>query len=316
MQKLSVIFIISIAFLVSWSSEVMADTDTSQKSLLVTGASTGIGRHLAETLAAAGHHVYAGARKDTDLAALNAIKNITAVRLDVTKQNEIDAVVNLIKQKGTGLYALVNNAGIGGGGPVLETPIEHQRLLYNVNVEGVYRITKAFAPLIIESKGRIATTGSIAGTLSWAGGSAYSGSKHWVEALTDALAAEMETYGVSVSVIEPGNYQSFIRRNSVLSTHARIKEAGGEITPEMQANFEATKARELSYKLPDEVSEAYMHALFNEKPLRRYMVAPSAEEQAMTITTKIQQLIQLNQWGPYTYSNEELVKMITDAMAK
>jgi NAD(P)-dependent dehydrogenase (short-subunit alcohol dehydrogenase family) len=316
MQKLSVIFIISIAFLVSWSSEVMADTDTSQKSLLVTGASTGIGRHLAETLAAAGHHVYAGARKDTDLAALNAIKNITAVRLDVTKQNEIDAVVNLIKQKGTGLYALVNNAGIGGGGPVLETPIEHQRLLYNVNVEGVYRITKAFAPLIIESKGRIATTGSIAGTLSWAGGSAYSGSKHWVEALTDALAAEMETYGVSVSVIEPGNYQSFIRRNSVLSTHARIKEAGGEITPEMQANFEATKARELSYKLPDEVSAAYMHALFNEKPLRRYMVAPSAEEQAMTITTKIQQLIQLNQWGPYTYSNEELVKMITDAMAK
>jgi NAD(P)-dependent dehydrogenase (short-subunit alcohol dehydrogenase family) len=316
MQKLSVIFIISIAFLVSWSSEVMADTDTSQKSLLVTGASTGIGRHLAETLAAAGHHVYAGARKDTDLAALNAIKNITAVRLDVTKQNEIDAVVNLIKQKGTGLYALVNNAGIGGGGPVLETPIEHQRLLYNVNVEGVYRITKAFAPLIIESKGRIATTGSIAGTLSWAGGSAYSGSKHWVEALTDALAAEMETYGVSVSVIEPGNYQSFIRRNSVLSNHARIKEAGGEITPEMQANFEATKARELSYKLPDEVSAAYMHALFNEKPLRRYMVAPSAEEQAMTITTKIQQLIQLNQWGPYTYSNEELVKMITDAMAK
>jgi NAD(P)-dependent dehydrogenase (short-subunit alcohol dehydrogenase family) len=316
MQKLSVILIISIAFLVSWSSEVMADTDTSQKSLLVTGASTGIGRHLAETLAAAGHHVYAGARKDTDLAALNAIKNITAVRLDVTKQNEIDAVVNLIKQKGTGLYALVNNAGIGGGGPVLETPIEHQTLLYNVNVEGVYRITKAFAPLIIESKGRIATTGSIAGTLSWAGSSAYSGSKHWVEALTDALAAEMETYGVSVSVIEPGNYQSFIRRSSVLSSHARIKEAGGEITPEMQANFDATKARELSYKLPDEVSEAYMHALFNEKPLRRYMVVPSAEEQAMTITTKIQQLIQLNQWGPYTYSNKELVKMITDAMAK
>jgi len=64
------------------------------------------------------------------------------------------------------------------------------------------------------------------------------------------------------------------------------------------------------------VSEAYMHALFNEKPLRRYMVVPSAEEQAMTITTKIQQLIQLNQWGPYTYSNKELVKMITDAMAK
>ena len=65
-----------------------------------------------------------------------------------------------------------------------------------VNVEGVYRTTKAFAPLVIESKGRIVTTGSIAGTISWPGGSAYSGSKHWMEAFTDALAGEMEESGV------------------------------------------------------------------------------------------------------------------------
>ena len=58
--------------------------------------------------------------------ALNAIENITAVRLDVTKQDQIDAAVAMIEQKGTGLYALVNNAGIGGGGPVLETPVENQ----------------------------------------------------------------------------------------------------------------------------------------------------------------------------------------------
>ncbi|HMA99103.1 MAG TPA: SDR family NAD(P)-dependent oxidoreductase, partial [Wenzhouxiangella sp.] len=216
-----------------------------QKSILVTGASTGIGRNLAETLAQAGHHVYAGARKADDLAALNALDNITAIRLDVTKQDEIDAAVDLIRESGTGLYALVNNAGIGGGGPVTETPVELQTLVYEVNVEGVYRTTKAFAPLVIESKGRIATTGSIAGTLSWPGGSAYSGSKHWVEAFTDALAGEMAPFDVQVSVIEPGNYQSWIRRSSVLREHARVVAQGDVITPEMEEQYKQTEAREL-----------------------------------------------------------------------
>ena len=135
------------------------------ESILITGASTGIGRHLAEALASKGYHVYAGARKDDDLAELDAIENITAVRLDVTKQDQVDAAVALIEKNGGGLWGLVNNAGVGGGGAVLDTPIENQRFVYDVNVEGVYRTTKAFAPLIMESKGRIVTTGSIAGTV-------------------------------------------------------------------------------------------------------------------------------------------------------
>ncbi len=287
-----------------------------QKSVLVTGASSGIGRHLAETLAEAGHHVYAGARKDEDLEALNAIDNITAVRLDVTRQDEIDAVVALIEERGTGLYGLVNNAGIGDGGPVVDTPVEVQSLVYEVNVEGVYRVTKAFAPLVMASRGRIATTGSIAGTLAWPGGSAYSGSKHWIEAFTDALAGEMAPHGVSVSVIEPGNYQTHIRRSGVLRRHARIVADGGVITPEMRAEYEQTEARELSYKLPDEVTEAFMHALFDDAPLRRYMVVPDADGQAMTIRSKLQRLVELNEWGPYSYSAEELVSMLEQAMAE
>lgn len=287
-----------------------------QKSVLVTGASSGIGRHLAETLAEAGHHVYAGARKDEDLEALNAIDNITAVRLDVTRQDEIDAVVALIEERGTSLYGLVNNAGIGDGGPVVDTPVEVQSLVYEVNVEGVYRTTKAFAPLVMASGGRIATTGSIAGTLAWPGGSAYSGSKHWIEAFTDALAAEMAPHGVSVSVIEPGNYQTHIRRSGVLRRHARVVASGGVITPQMREEYEQTETRELSYKLPDEVTEAFMHALFDDAPLRRYMVVPDADGQAMTIRSKLQRLVELNEWGPYSYSAEELVSMLEQAMAE
>jgi NAD(P)-dependent dehydrogenase (short-subunit alcohol dehydrogenase family) len=287
-----------------------------QKSILVTGASTGIGRHLTETLAENGYHVYAGARKDKDLAALDAIENVSAVKLDVTKQDQVDVVVEMIVEKGTGLYALVNNAGVGGGGQVVEAPIEDQTFVYAVNVEGVYRTTKAFAPLVIESKGRIVTTGSIAGTISgFPGFSAYSGSKHWIEAYTDSLAAEMEPHGVAVSVVEPGNYKSNIRRTSVARRHEQTKAAGGEVTEEMKQAYDATAERELSYKEPDEVSEAFMHALFDDNPLRRYVVVPNAEEQEFTIRTKVNELVQLNQWGPYSYSRDQLVELLDQVLS-
>ena len=287
-----------------------------QQSVLVTGASTGIGRNLTETLAENGYHVYAGARKDKDLAALNAIENVTAVKLDVTRQDQVDAVVEMIGKKGTGLYGLVNNAGVGGGGNVVETPIEDQAFVYSVNVEGVYRTTKAFAPLVMASKGRIVTTGSIAGTISaFPGFSAYSGSKHWIEAFTDSLATEMEPHGVAVSVVEPGNYKSNIRRSSVARNAERKEAAGGEVTEEMKEEYEATAKRELSYKEPDEVSEAFMHALFDANPLRRYVVVPNAAEQEMTISTKVNELVQLNQWGPYSYSRDQLVELLDGALA-
>ena len=287
-----------------------------QKSILVTGASTGIGRNLAESLAEAGHHVYAGARKDKDLAELDAIENITAVRLDVTKQDQVDAAVALIAEKGTGLYALVNNAGVGGGGTVIETPIGDQSFVYAVNVEGVYRTTKAFAPMVVESKGRIVTTGSIAGTLAaFPGFSAYAGSKHWIEAFTDSFAEEMKPLGVAVSVVEPGNYKSNIRRSSVSRRLEKVEATGSEVTDEMKQAYEATAERELSYKEPDEVTDAFMHALFDDEPLRRYMVVPNEDEQNMTIRTKVNELVQLNRWGPYSYSRDELVKMLDEALA-
>jgi NAD(P)-dependent dehydrogenase (short-subunit alcohol dehydrogenase family) len=287
-----------------------------QKSILVTGSSTGIGRNLTETLAENGYHVYAGARKDKDLAALDAIDNVTAVKLDVTQQDQVDAVVKMITESGTGLYGLVNNAGVGGGGTVLKTPVKDQTFVYTVNVEGVYRTTQAFAPLVIESKGRIVTTGSIAGTISaFPGFSAYSGSKHWIEAYTDSLATEMEPLGVVVSVVEPGNYKSSIRRSSVSRGIEKTKAAGGEVTEEMQKAYESTAERELSYKEPDEVSEAFMHALFDEKPLRRYMVVPNAQEQERTISTQVNELVQLNQWGPYSYTRDQLVELLDKALS-
>ncbi len=314
MNKFLSLLLATTALVITFAAPSAAVADD-QKSILVTGASSGIGRNLTEMLAENGYHVYAGARKDVDLAELDAIDNVTAVRLDVTSQEQIDAAVEMIRAKGTGLYGLVNNAGVGGGGPVMETSIDDQTFVYKINVEGVYRTTRAFAPLVMESRGRIVTTGSIAGTLSPMSYSAYSGSKHWIESFTDSLAAEMEPHGVAVSVVEPGSYKSKIRRNSASRRLEQVEAAGGEVTEDMKQQLEATAERELAMKEPDEVSEAFMHALFDDEPLRRYLVVPMVDQQQSTIGKKVEELVQLNQWGPYQYSRDELVAMLDAALS-
>ena len=185
-------------------------SDSAQKAVLITGASTGIGRAAAEHLAASGYFVYAGARKDADMAELNKIENVKAVRIDVTRQEQIDAAVKLIEQEGRGLWGLVNNAGVNVVAPLIEVEESDFDFLFNVNVYGVYRVTKAFAPLIIESKGRIVNISSISGVLSGGGYGIYAASKHAVEAMTDALAGELEEFDVFVTAVNPGNFASEI----------------------------------------------------------------------------------------------------------
>src|SRR5690349_4223976 len=180
------------------------------KAVLVTGASTGIGHEITQRLAAAGYFVYAGARKDADLAALNAIPNVQAIRLDVTKQPDIDAAVAMVTKAGRGLYGLVNNAGVASVGPMASMSMDEIDLTLQVNVYGPVRVTRAFLPLLIESKGRITTIGSISGVLASKDLNAYAMSKHAMEAFTDSLAGELAPKGVTVNIVEPGNFNSEI----------------------------------------------------------------------------------------------------------
>ena len=287
-----------------------------QKAVLVTGASTGIGRKTTEVLAAEGYFVYAGARKQEDLDALNKIPNVQAVRLDVTKQEEVDAAVETVREGGRGLYGLVNNAGIGAnGGPLIEADENDIRWVLEVNVFGVIKVTQAFAPLIIESKGRIITIGSISGILTWAGGGDYTMSKHAIEAFSDTLALEMDRFGVKASVIQPGNYRSDIAKSS------RVRR--GELT-EVQKNSpyaDVYKGRlegpadRSQYKEPVEVTAAIKHALFDPNPKLRYMVVPNREEATWTIGASIQRVVQRNERQEHAFSREELIDMLDAAIA-
>lgn len=287
-----------------------------QKAVLITGASTGIGRNLAERLAAEGHFVYAGARKQADIDALSAIENIQGIRLDVTRQEEIDAAVETITRAGRGLYGLVNNAGVVVIGPMIEVEEEDMQFQMDVNLFGPYRVTKAFAPLIIESKGRITTTGSISGILSGAFIGPYSISKHGIEAFIDTLATEMETLGVHVSVVEPGNYNSSV----ISSMKSRMDELGRSADDSLfgermqrVANMPTDRSQ---YKEPDEVSNAFLHALFDEKPKRRYMVVPNEASGEVTIKKAMQELVQLNEWQAWSYDREALIKILDEALAE
>ncbi len=165
--------------------------DTKVKGVLVTGASTGIGRKITERLAMDGYFVYAGARKDADLKALGALKNVQAVRLDVTNPVEIDAAVETITSAGRGLYGLVNNAGIATAGTVADSKWDEVELVMAVNVYGPWRVTKAFQPLIIAQQGRITIIGSISGILASTDLSAYAMSKHAMEAQSQARARKV-----------------------------------------------------------------------------------------------------------------------------
>ncbi len=147
--------LVGLCFLVL-AAPVNADDDAkapgAQRAVLVTGASTGIGRKITERLAAEGFFVYAGARKEADLAELDAIKNVDSVRLDVTKPDEIAAAVQSITKMGRGLYGVVNNAGVAISGPLMQSKPEDFDYVFDVNVYGPYRITQAFIPLVLAAK--------------------------------------------------------------------------------------------------------------------------------------------------------------------
>jgi len=272
---------------------------TAPKAVLVTGASTGIGHEITQRLASAGYLVYAGARKDADLAALNAIKNVQAIRLDVTRQPDIDAAVATITKAGRGLHGLVNNAGVGSIGPMATMSMEEIDLMMQVNVYGPIRVTRAFLPLLIESKGRITNIGSISGILASKDFNAYAMSKHAMEAFTDSLAAELAPQGVTVNIVEPGNFKSEIGASATKRT-----------------GLETRLTDRSKYKEPVEVAAAVELALFEPKPKRRYMVTPDQREAEYTIRKQIEQLVQLNEDQPYSYDRDALLKMLDEALAQ
>ncbi len=296
-------------------AEPDSNDDSSQKAVLVTGASTGIGRKITEVLAADGYFVYAGARKQRDLDALNEIANVQSIRLDVTIQEEIDAAVETVLDGGKGLYGLVNNAGVVLAAPLIEIDEQDFQFQMDVNLYGPYRVTKAFAPLIMESNGRITTISSINGIVSSSLFGPYSMSKHAMEAFTDALADEMDSFGVQVSAIEPGTYSSRIGQNMVDRMEKQGQSAEGSLfQKEIEGALKWMTVNLAQSGDPMEVAVAVRQALFEENPKRRYLVVPNQAQARGTIRAAIDKVAQLNQRHAFSFDRDELVLMLDKAL--
>jgi NAD(P)-dependent dehydrogenase (short-subunit alcohol dehydrogenase family) len=281
------------------AAETRPADDSQRPAVLVTGASAGIGRKVAERLASEGYYVFAGARKDQDLKALDVIPNVRGVRLDVTSPSDVAAAVELVRGSGRPLHGIVNNAGVAVVDPVLSTRDEDFDFQMQVNVYGVFRVTKAFAPLVIESKGRIVNISSISAFLSDTGTSAYTMSKAAVEAFTNVLAAEMAPLGVAVIAVEPGAYNTDILKPALERSVTK--------------GFSADRS---TMKPPNEVANAVLQALSEPKPKRRYMIVPEQSQAEETIRGVVDVLVQLNEDHAYSYDRAALIRMVNDAAAR
>lgn len=318
-MRLKLFGLVCVIWLVSLSGTVFSaeagQSAGTKTAVLVTGASSGIGRMIAEFLAAEGILVYAGARKEADLRELDAIENIHAISLDVTLQQEIDAAVKTIRERGHGLHGLVNNAGVLIAGPAIETDLEQMKWMFDVNVFGVHRITRAFAPLLIKSKGRIVHIGSIAGSIGIKYLSAYSMTKHAIEAYTDAMAEEMQALGVSVSIVSPGDYNSRVWANAIEKGLGEgLVSKGSPFHDDVTNWIEGVAA--MQTKEPHEVAVAVHHALFADDPRRRYLVLPDEGEAAWVAGSVVKRIAEQNVGQNYAYTPDELAKMIRDEIER
>ena len=243
-----------------------------QKWILVTGASTGIGRAVTEYLTSHGFSVYAGARKPSDLEDLAKIENVIPLALDVTKNDDVTAAVEFVNKQGTGLFALVNNAGIASAGPLMDIPESELEEQLEVNLIGVHRVTKAFFPLILASRGRIIMMSSNSGFFAAPFFGPYNASKFALEGYADSLRRELLLYDVKVVIIQPGNINTPIWKKG---------EQLLDKFPDSMFKVEARKLGEYAIKKgstrglpPRKVAEAVYKGLIKKKPKLRYLIAP------------------------------------------
>lgn len=252
------------------------------KSVLISGASTGIGFRLAERLAVMGYHVFAGARSDADLQRLRAThQNITAVSLDVTQPQQVEDVAAQLADKN--LVALINNAGVALVGPIEAISAEEFEGQLQVNLIGCYRLIRACAPLLRQSQGRIINISSTSGLVGWPFAGAYVASKYGLEGLSDVLRLELGRFGVRTVLINPGAVNTPLWEKTFAGAAQRLanqsEQLQGLYRKDMDRSEVTIRKTIKAAVQPDAVVNKVVLALTSKHPRSRYLVGPSARMQ-------------------------------------
>ena len=246
--------------------------------VLVTGASTGIGRATAERLARSGTPVLAGVRKEADADALRAIPGIEPVILDVTDAGQREALAGRLR--GGTLRGLVNNAGIAVPGPLEALPLDDLRRQFEVNVFSCVAMAQVALPALRTGRGRIVNVGSIGGRVGQAYVGAYCGSKGAMHLMSASLRQELHPWDIWVACVEPGTIATEIWDKG----EAAADDLTAHMTAEQRSLYGAslTNMRDLVGRqaqrgiAPDDVAERIEHALFARRPKGYYLVGSDA----------------------------------------
>lgn len=181
--------------------------------VLITGCSCGIGRALADAFKAAGHDVWASARKPDDVAQL-AAAGFNAVQLDVNDPAALIQLAERLTHNNEGLDVLINNAGYGAMGPVLDGGVAGMQQQFETNVFSVVGVTQALFSALRRNKGLVVNIGSVSGVLVTPFAGAYCASKAAVHALSDALRMELAPFGIRVLEVQPGAIDTHFAKNA------------------------------------------------------------------------------------------------------
>jgi NAD(P)-dependent dehydrogenase (short-subunit alcohol dehydrogenase family) len=252
--------------------------DSTDRAVVITGASTGIGAACALELDRRGWRVFAGVRNDAAAQRLRqqATGRLTPVMLDVTDPAGIAEAARTVTAAvgDAGLWGLVNNAGIVVTGPLELIPLEQLRRQLEINVVGPVAMTQAMLPLLRIGRGRIVNVGSLNGRLTVPFLGPYCASKFALEAITDALRPELRRWGIAVSIVEPGSVKTPIWEKTETEADRLAERAGArldELYGRDLAAFRAMAHRQAGQGMPvQKVVRAIVHALTSRRPKTRY----------------------------------------------
>jgi NAD(P)-dependent dehydrogenase (short-subunit alcohol dehydrogenase family) len=263
------------------------DGNGARGAVVVTGSSTGIGRACALHMDRLGFKVFAGVRKEADGERLRgeASERLEPLILDITDQEQISQAAEQVSQAtGAELAGLVNNAGIGVGGPVELLSMDDFRRQIEVNLIGQIAVTQAFIPALRQARGRLVFISSIGGLVAMPYMAPYHASKFGIEAVGDVVRQELRQFGVQVSIVEPGSIATPIWQKGT----ATAKAARGNLSPEGQklygkpiGRIEEVMTRTAERGAPPEkVARVVAHALTASRPRTRYLVGADARAMA------------------------------------
>jgi NAD(P)-dependent dehydrogenase (short-subunit alcohol dehydrogenase family) len=255
--------------------------------ILISGASTGIGKACAIHLARTGHSVWAGVRTQKNFDHVNKM-NLKGLRpdfLEVTDDASVKDANSLITKTAGTLNALINNAGVAVGGPVEAVSMDEWQRQFDTNFFGVIRLTQACLPLLRECKGRIVNMSSISGRMAFPFLGPYAASKFALEAMSDSLRRELLPYGVHVAIVEPGAIATPIWEKSKiegLSTAAGYSKAITELYgASLQKLLKRVDDIAKNAAPVSVVTRAVEHALFSRTPRTRYPVGKGVKTTAL-----------------------------------